>query len=140
MTNAPRRLTGRCQCGGAAYEIAGAPLDVFICHCLECRRQSSSAFGISVIVRAADFSVLRGNLKRWSRATDSGRTLDCTFCADCGSRLFHVTPGEGLVSVKGGSLDAPPDLSGATHIWTVRKLPGVAIPPGAKAFPQEPPE
>jgi hypothetical protein len=132
------RLTGRCQCGGAAYEIAGAPLEVYVCHCLECRRQSASAFGISVIVRAADFTMSRGNLKVWTRAAERGGTLDCTFCADCGSRLFHATPGEDVVSVKGGSLDVPPDLSGATHIWTCRKLSGVVIPPGAPTFLREP--
>jgi hypothetical protein len=131
-------LTGRCQCGGAAYEVAGAPLEVYVCHCQECRRQSSSAFGISVIVRAADVSVLRGNLKRWSRPTDSGGTLDCTFCADCGSRLFHAATGEDTVSVKGGSFDVPPDLAGAAHIWTSRKLAGVVIPADAPQFPEEP--
>jgi hypothetical protein len=132
-------MTGRCQCGGAAYEIAGAPVSVYVCHCLECRRQSSSAFGISVIVRAADFSVVRGNLKRWTRPTDSGGTLDCTFCADCGSRLFHAVPGDDVVSVKGGLLDSPVDLTGAAHIWTSRKLAGVAIPAGAPTYPGEPP-
>jgi hypothetical protein len=131
-------LTGRCQCGGAAYEISGTPLEIYVCHCLECRRQSASAFGISAIVRAAEFAVVRGNLKRWSRAADRGGTLDCTFCADCGSRLFHATPGEDVVSVKGGSLDVPPDLTAAAHIWTCRKMPGVLIPPGAPQFAQEP--
>lgn len=129
-------LTGRCQCGGA-------PLEVHVCHSQECRWQSSSAFGISVIVHAADLSVLRGNLKRWSRATDSGGTLDCaffdcTFCADCGSRPFHTARGEDTVSVKGGSFDVQPDLTGAAHIWTSRKLADVSIPPGAPQFPQEP--
>ena len=35
-----RSRTGGCQCGGVRYEV------VFVCHCRECRRQSSSAFGI----------------------------------------------------------------------------------------------
>jgi len=133
------KLTGRCQCGNAAYEIAGAPLTVYVCHCRECRRQSASAFGISVIVRVADVSVLRGTLKRWSRPTDSGGTVDCTFCADCGTRLFHAGAGEDTMAVKGGSFDEPPDLSAVTHIWTTRKLPGVVIPPGSPQFPGEPP-
>jgi hypothetical protein len=132
-------MTGRCQCGGAAYEAAGAPLAVYVCHCVECRRQSASAFGISAIVRAADLTVIRGNLKRWSRPTDSGGRLDCTFCADCGSRLFHTSPARDTLSIKGGSLDTPPDLSGAVHIWVSRKLPGVLIPPDAAQFPEEPP-
>lgn len=132
-------MTGQCQCGGVAYEIAGAPLSVYVCHCRECQRQSSSAFGISVIVRAADLSVVRGSPKRWSRPAAVAGTLDCTFCPDCGSRLFHRSPGEDVVSVKGGSLDVAPDLSGAAHIWTARKLAGVAIPPGVPTFPGEPP-
>ena len=131
--------TGRCQCGAATYEISGAPLNVYVCHCRECRKQSASAFGISVIVRAAAFHVTARELRVWSRPTDSGRMLDCTFCAVCGTRLWHATPGEDTVSVKGGTLDAPVDLTGAAHIWTSRKLPGVVIPNGAPQFPAEPP-
>jgi hypothetical protein len=130
-------LTGRCQCGGAAYAIAGAPLEVYVWHCLECRRRSASAFGISVIVRVGDFSMLHGNLKRWTRAAERGGSLECTFYADCGSRLFHATPGEDLVSVRGGTLDAPPHLTGAVHIWTTRKITGVPIPADARQYAAE---
>jgi hypothetical protein len=131
--------TGRCQCGGVAYEIAGSPIKFYVCHCTECRRQSASAFGISAIVRAADFCVTRGSPTSWSRPTDSGKRLDCHFCPDCGSRLFHTSTGSATVSVKGDSLDVPPDLAGAIHIWTARKLAGVTIPAGATQFPGEPP-
>jgi hypothetical protein len=142
MTDATQTqsVAGGCQCGGVRYEIAGAPLELYVCHCRECRKQSASAFGISVIVRQADFRLTRGRVRTWSRPTDSGRTLDCAFCPDCGSRLWHQTAGEGeTVSVKGGSLDQPPDLQQAVHIWTSRKLPGVVIPDGVVQFPQEPP-
>jgi hypothetical protein len=132
-------ITGQCQCGGVAYAVAGAPLEVFVCHCRECRRQSASAFGISVMVRAADLTVVRGTPKSWWRPTDSGNMLECRFCPDCGTRLFHASPARDTVAVKGGSLDVAPDLSGATHIWTARKLAGVVIPPGAPCFPGEPP-
>ena len=139
MTETPPR-SGGCQCGGVRYEIAGAPLELYVCHCRECRKQSASAFGVSVIVRQADFRLTRGRVRTWSRPTDSGRTLDCAYCPDCGSRLWHRTAGEGeTLSIKGGSLDQPPDLRLAVHIWTSRKLPGVVIPDGAPQFPQEPP-
>ncbi len=131
-------LTGKCQCGAAAYEVTGEPLATYVCHCRECRKQSASAFGISVVVPAGALRVSAGHLKTWSRRADSGRRLDCTFCAECGSRLWHRTRGTDTVSVKGGSLDVPVDLSSAIHIWTVRKLPGVVIPEGAAQFPGEP--
>ncbi len=131
--------TGGCQCGAVRYRISGDPVEIYVCHCLECRHQSASAFGISVIVRAADLSLERGATRVWSRPTDTGRVLDCTFCPACGSRLWHASPGEDVVSVKGGSLDDPPDLTRAMHIWTARKLAGVVIPDTAVQYPGEPP-
>jgi hypothetical protein len=131
-------LTGGCQCGSVRYEVSAEPLEVYVCHCRECRRQSASAFGISVIVPAEAFVLRQGNLRTWRRPTDSGRVLECMFCVDCGTRIRHASPGDATISIKGGSLDSPPDLTAAFHIWTSRKLPGVVIPDGARCFAEEP--
>lgn len=131
-------FTGGCQCGAVRYEVSAEPVAIYVCHCRECQRQSASAFGISVIVPADTFAFTQGNVRTWRRPTDSGRMLDCTFCAECGSRIRHATPGEATVSVKGGSLDQPVDLSSAFHIWTKRKLAGVVIPEHAVQYPGEP--
>jgi hypothetical protein len=132
-------LVGGCQCGKVRYNVAGAPLKLYVCHCRECRKQSASAFGISVIVRSSDVRLVQGKLQRWSRSTDSGRTLDCFFCPDCGSRVWHGDKDQEVaISIKGGSLDEPIDLGAAIHIWTCRKLPGVIIPEHAKQHAMEP--
>jgi hypothetical protein len=60
------------------------------------------------------------------------------FCVECGSRIRHSNPRVTTVSIKGGSLDEPVELTNAVHIWTTRKLPGVVIPNGATEFPGEP--
>jgi hypothetical protein len=139
-TNRSRLLTGGCQCGAARYEVSGAPVEIYVCHCRECQKQSASAFGISVILRREDFRLLSGAVKSWSRPADSGRRVRCLFCADCGSRLWHEDEdgAEATISVKGGSFDQSIDLGKAVHIWTKRKLAGVVIPQGAKQFPEEP--
>lgn len=132
-------LKGGCQCGKLRYEVASAPLDVYVCHCRECRKQSASAFGISVIVRSADLHLVQGEPHCWSRPADSGRTLDCFFCPDCGARVWHGNrEREEKVSIKGGSLDEPVDLGAAYHIWTSRKLPGVLIPEQARQHKLDP--
>ncbi len=132
-------MSGGCQCGRVRYQIGGEPVALYVCHCRECRKQSASAFGISVIVRRAEFRLVQGAPKVWSRAADSGRMLDCAFCPHCGSRLWHESDGApDRVSVKGGSLDQAPDLRPAVHIWTARTLPGVIIPETAAQFPGEP--
>jgi len=132
-------LTGGCQCGAVRYEHSGTPTALYVCHCRECRHQSASAFGISVEVTKAGLRVAQGAPKFWTRDTDSGKRLRCAFCPDCGSRLWHEPEGGAdWLTLKGGSLDTPPDISDAIHIWTSRKLPGVVIPAGAEQFPQEP--
>lgn len=131
--------TGGCQCGAIRYESAGDPVALYVCHCRECQRQSASAFGMSLEVLRDGLRVTRGRPEFWSRAADSGRRIACAFCAQCGSRLWHQREGEpATVTVKAGSLDQPVDFSTAIHIWTSRKLPGLAIPPGAPQFPREP--
>lgn len=133
-------LTGGCQCGEVRYEVRGKPVDLYVCHCGECRKQSSSAFGISVIVRAADLRLLSGTPKIWSRGATVAGSLDCAFCPTCGSRIYHGNSDSGeTVSIKGGSLDTPPDLSHAKHIWISRKLPGVVIPGHVETHAEEPP-
>ena len=133
----PAGRTGGCQCGAVRYELAADPLAVYVCHCRECRRQSASAFGISVIVLRTALRLTAGTPRFWSRATDTGNTLRCAFCPTCGSRLWHENDLP-EASIKGGSLDEPPDLQAAVHIWTKRMLPGIVLPEGAVEFPGEP--
>ena len=132
--------TGGCQCGSLRYELSGDPVDLYVCHCLECRHQSASAFGISVIVRAADFTLVRGEASAWTRKATVSGSMTCYFCPTCGSRLWHGDPAvEETLSIKGGTFDDPPDLSRAKHIWVKRKMPGVVIPDGVETFDGEPP-
>ncbi len=134
----PGPTTGGCQCGAVRYELTAEPLHVSVCHCRECQKQSASAFGVSVVVPRKALRLTHGAPATWSRPTDSGRTLDCLFCPACGTRVWHAGELSDTVSVKGGSLDNPPDLTTATHIWTSRKLPGVVIPERAARFAEEP--
>ena len=128
-------LTGGCQCGAIRYQVAATPSRIYVCHCTECRAQSSSAFGISVIVPPDAVSLTQGAPRVWSRPTASGKLLACAFCPDCGSRIWHRNaPDADEMSIKGGSLDEPVDLTGAVHIWTISKLPGVVIPAGAPHY------
>jgi hypothetical protein len=142
MSNENDALLGGCQCGAIRYRLSRrTPLEVYVCHCRECQKQSASAFGISFIVPQTALHALQGKPHFWSRPTDAGNTLDCAFCPACGSRLWHQRRGAtDVLSVKGGSLDQPVDLGRAIHIWTSRMLPGIIIPPGAEQFRGEPDE
>jgi hypothetical protein len=95
---------------------------------------------MSLEVPRSGFRVVAGEPRFWSRPTDSGRRLDCAFCRECGSRLWHESAARPkIVTVKAGALDTPPDALRAIHIWTSRKLPGIVVPAGAEQFSGEPP-
>lgn len=131
--------TGGCQCGNIRYQCAAEPSDLYVCHCTNCRAQSASAFGISFIVPATSFRLTRGEPEFWEWHADNGNRQKGAFCPSCGSRLWHQDSVTGdPLSIKGGSLDEPVDLSGAAHIWVASKLPGVAIPENATQYMQEP--
>jgi hypothetical protein len=136
-----RDLHDGCQCGAVRFSSDGGAQALYVCHCRECQKQSASAFGMSLQVPRIGFKLLSGETKTWSRATDSGRHLDCVFCGNCGSRLWHERDAAPeAITIKAGCLDVPIDMSDATHIWTARKVAGVCIPENAKQFPGEPPE
>ena len=132
-------MRGGCQCGDVRYEVRGEPVDFYVCHCRECQKQSSSAFGISVLVKAADLSLLSGCPHVWTRPATIGGSVDCAFCPRCGSRVWHGNPErDDIVSIKGGSLDLPPNLADAKHIWLSSKLDGVIIPDHVETHSKEP--
>ena len=43
---------GGCACGALRYRLASPPLFIHCCHCLNCQRQTGSAFVINLLVEA----------------------------------------------------------------------------------------
>ncbi len=130
---------GGCQCGKVRYRVGSKPLAVAVCHCGECQRQSGSAFAMSMIVPDDSFELLSGDLKSFSRSPKTGITVDCHFCPDCGSRIYHlISSMPGTVSIKPGTLDDTSWLNPNFHVWTQNKQSWVSIPEGPRSFETQP--
>ncbi|MXZ80745.1 MAG: GFA family protein [Gammaproteobacteria bacterium] len=131
---------GGCQCGKVRYRLANEPIVVYTCHCHACQKQSSSGFGISVWVAEADFSLVRGKLGSWGTEADSGKAKICTFCVDCGSRIYHCGIGDAnILSIKGGTLDRMAEFEPVAHIWIRSAQPWVrALLEGQLQFETQP--
>lgn len=136
------KLTGRCQCGKVSYSINSEPHSLNVCHCHECQRQSGSAFALTLVVPSSGVHLSPPSQKHighFERKSDSGGIRGGIFCTGCGVRIYHNNPKvPQWVSIKAGTLDQKVDFSDATHIWTKRKLAGVAIPEGVEAWEEEP--
>jgi hypothetical protein len=132
-------VRGGCQCGKVRYTLNAPPLTLYCCHCTECQRQSSSAFGQSMRMRLKDVEVT-GIMARFTREkTAGGSALLCDFCPDCGVRLFHRREAyEADISLKAGSLDDTSWLIPAGHIWTGSKQKWVSIPENELSYSKQP--
>lgn len=114
----PFPLSGGCQCGRIRYRLKALPVVFYLCHCTHCQKQSSSAYGESIRVRAADIEI-EGQPKGFYVQAESGAQKVCEFCPDCGTRLFHGRrPDAETFNIKGGTLDDAAWLRPAGHIWT----------------------
>jgi hypothetical protein len=126
---------GGCQCGEVRYRFEGEPIELTVCHCRDCQRQSGSAFGMSLFVPADAFKLLSGTLKYFEVVCDSGRKKSCAFCPSCGTRIYHRTGAD--ISIKAGTLDNTSSLRPTAHYWTGRKQPWVTRPGGTRSFPDD---
>jgi hypothetical protein len=123
----PTRLTGGCQCGACRYEIDSPPLFGYVCHCLECRRQTGAVFSASILVPAAAVSVT-GPVATWFRDAGDDPALEAGFCPQCGVRLFHyAVPREAITRVKIGTLDDSDWFRPAAEFFTKRRLDWVQL-------------
>jgi len=130
--------TGGCQCGKVRYEVTEAPLNVYTCHCLDCQRLTSSAFSLGVVVPETGFRLTGIEPRSLQRMADSGRTNIRLVCPECGSWVSGM-PRDGVVRLRGGTLDDTSWLRPTRHIWTRSKQAWVAIPEGDEVFEGQPP-
>ena len=123
--------TGGCQCGRIRYQLLAEPLTLYVCHCTECQKQSSSAFGMSMTVPREALIITHGDPKEWRRTGDSDREVVCFFCGNCGTRLFHQPQrNPNITNLKPGTLDNTSWLQPVGHVWTRSAQPWFTIPEG----------
>ena len=128
-------LEGGCACGAVRYRLAGAPMFVHCCHCLDCQRQTGSAFVLNALIETDRITLLAGKPEPVGVPTDSKRPHDIYRCPKCQTALWSdYGRRPALRFVRIGTLDDPTALKPDVHIYTRSKQPWVALPDGVPAF------
>ncbi len=60
-------LEGGCACGAVRYRLTTAPMFVHCCHCLDCQRQTGSAFVLNALIETDRIEVLSGSAEGGDR-------------------------------------------------------------------------
>jgi hypothetical protein len=130
---------GQCLCGDVAYEIAGAPLRMYYCHCSRCRQGRSAAHCANVFYKAEDFRWLRGADQVQDYALPGAQFFGTAFCKRCGSKVPRVSVERNMVNVPAGSLDSDPGITPNGHIFVDSKAPWFDITGDLAQFAAMPP-
>ena len=128
-------LQGGCSCRAVRYRLNRRPMFVHCCHCLDCQRQTGSAFVLNALIETAEVSLTAGAPVRSAMPTDSGRPHGIDRCATCGVAVWSEYGGLATMRfVRVGTLDDPRALAPDVHIYTRSKQPWITLPAGVPAF------
>ena len=120
--------TASCRCGQLKVSVTGEPVRVSVCHCLDCKKRSGSAFAVQARWPAEQFKS-EGQSQTWTHHADSGNRITHHFCPECGSSMHYVIEGkfDGLVAIPLGAFDDPYFAAPAFSVWEERKTDWVEI-------------
>ena len=117
------------------YRISARPRAVNACHCLDCKRQSGSDAGIFLHQPRETFVCEQGEFATYRKTADSGRHIDISRCATCGTRMWHEPVAvPGLVLICAGTLDDSSWVIPTSHIWLSSASGAAAIADDAILF------
>ena len=113
-------IRGSCLCDTVAFEIAGEPSPIQLCHAARCRKATGSATSPELVAAAAGL--------RWIRGEDVLTVYEApilheppayrrAFCRRCGSPMPIVMEGTPLVIFQAGVLDGDPAVRPFRHAF-----------------------
>jgi hypothetical protein len=125
---------GGCSCGAVRYRLTSEPLFTHCCHCLNCQRQTGSAFVINLLIEADRVQLLAVEPRAVEVPRDDGSAQRIYRCPTCQVALFSEYGRPEVWFVRAGTLDDPSGVAPDVHIFTRSKLSWVALPESVPAF------
>ena len=125
---------GGCSCGAVRYRLASDRMFVHCCHCLNCQRQTGSAFVINLLMEADRVKLLAGEPQPVDAPRDDGSTQRIFRCPDCQVAVYSEYGRPEVRFVRAGTLDDPSTVSPDVHIFARSKLDWVTLPDTVPAF------
>ena len=125
---------GGCSCGEVRYRLTAESMFTHCCHCLNCQRQTGSAFVINLLIEADRVEVVAGEPQAVEVPRDDGSVQRIHRCPSCQVAVFSQYTRAEVLFVRAGTLDDPSTVAPDVHIYTRSKVPWVTLPESVPAF------
>jgi hypothetical protein len=127
-------VEGGCACGEVRYRLTQEPLFVHCCHCLNCQRQTGSAFVINVLIESDRVESLSGELESVPVPRTGTKRQQIYRCPVCQTAVWSTYTRTSILFVRAGTLDDPSAVEPDVHIYTRSKVPWLMLPESTPAF------
>jgi hypothetical protein len=127
-------MEGGCSCGAVRYRLTSEPLFVHCCHCLNCQRQTGSAFVINLLIEADRVELLAGEPQPVDVRRDDGSMQRIYRCPTCEVAVYSEYGHPEFHYVRAGTLDEPREIVPDVHIFTKSKVEWVVLPEPVPAY------
>jgi hypothetical protein len=127
-------MEGGCACGELRYRLRWPPLFVHCCHCLNCQRQTGSAFVINVLIESDRVELLAGAPERVPVPRSGSKRQQIYRCPDCETAVWSTYTRKRVLFVRAGTLDDPSAVEPDVHIFTRSKVPWLTLPESTPAY------
>jgi hypothetical protein len=119
--------------------VEGDPLQVLICHCLECQKASGNVFSIWGYWFNAAISAIKGQATRYRRGSDLAGLVDNYFCPACGSTVYGDSESVlDQTAIAIGNFSDPEFNPPALAVWSERRHHWVELPKTLPEYPRQP--
>ncbi|KAF8981912.1 Mss4-like protein [Cyathus striatus] len=81
---------GSCLCKQTEIVLDSTHENQIVCHCLDCKETSGSAFSTNVLAPKSQVHIT-GPVKTYDIVAPSGNTVTRVFCGNCGSAISHLS-------------------------------------------------
>ena len=111
-------MEGGCACGEVQYRLRWPPLFVHCCHCLNCQRQTGSAFVINVLIERDRVELLAREPERVPVPRSGTKRQQIYRCPVCETAVWSTYTRTSVLFVRAGTLDDPSVVEPDVHIFT----------------------
>ena len=128
---------GGCLCGAIRYRVVGDPVAVAICHCVNCQRNSGSAFSVSAVFPKGTVT-MTGTPSSYIDKGATGAGVERTFCGICGTPLESrsIMSSVAHVVIKTGTFDDPSAFVPTFETYCKNAMPWWTQREGRTCYPE----
>jgi hypothetical protein len=110
-----------CGCGALTVHVEGDPVRVSVCHCLDCKRRTGSAFSWNATWPAGQVRA-EGEYTTFERGSEDGFWARTHFCPSCGVAVFYeIERRPDMVSVPVGAFSDPDFPAPTVEVYVERR-------------------